>query len=313
MSNELTVIIVSFNTKELTLRCLDLITRELLDYTHDITIVDNCSHDGSAEAIRNYYPQILVIENNFNMGFGSACNLAMERASGKFLLFLNSDAFFCPGSLPILLNKMKRFSNIGMIGPAVLDENQNITRSCFRFTTLSRLILSKLALASFSYYPAQSAVDDQDVDWLSGCCMLVRSEVYRQVGGFDPQFFLYFEETDWAYRIRKSGWRVVYTPEPKVVHIGGASTRMSNKWKHGMLNRSEDLLVKKHFGNLGRFMIVSARLIGAIIKLPLLAVHNMSAKAAAKSSRLERSIWDILFTFNRIEDPRESKLSEPLK
>ena len=200
----ISVVIVSYNTREMTIECLSAVYANLGDVTAEIWVVDNNSRDGSAASIRAEFPNVRVIENERNSGFGSANNLAMKQATGQYFLLLNSDAFLTAGAVDSMLKCAQSHPSAAVIGPRLSNEDGSLQVSCFRFPSPLRAWLENLWISSlFSY---TSAIGDyrrwphdsvRAVDSVIGAYMLVRRQAFEQTGGFDEAFFMYQEETDW--------------------------------------------------------------------------------------------------------------------
>jgi hypothetical protein len=279
MSNDsllLSVIIVSYNTREMTLDCLRTLQRELeqsqLEQQTEIWLVDNASRDNSVEAVRAAFPQVLVIENPNNSGFGAANNLAMQQARGKYFLLLNSDAFPKPGALRTLLDFADAHPEAGAVGPRLLNADGSLQVSCWKFPSPGRVWLENLGLAAL--LPRHPVIGDyfrwahdaeREVDFVIGACLLLRREVYETVGGFDENFWMYAEETDWQRRMKNAGWRVLFTPAAQVTHLGGASgagdARISDAFWDSL-----DLYGRKHHGVAGLLSLHLARFIGSLAR-----------------------------------------------
>ncbi len=265
----LSVIVVSYNTRELTLRCLERVTTELRGHSTEILVVDNASTDGSAQPICERFGQVTLIGCEKNVGFGAANNIAMRGASGMYFLLLNSDAFLMPGSIDAMLRSIESDSKIGIVGPRLMNADGTLQVSCFPFPSPARAWLENLGVARLSK-PASRWGDYRrwthdrvlDVAWAVGACLLVRREVYDQIGGFDERFFMYAEETDWQRRVRDAGWRIVFTPEAQVTHLGGASGASDRPRINEHFFQSLDRYTMKHHGRLGLLSLRLAMCVG---------------------------------------------------
>jgi GT2 family glycosyltransferase len=208
----LSVIIVSYNTREMTLSCLRSLYADIGEYSTEVWVVDNNSRDGSAEAIRASFPGVHIIENDRNAGFGAANNIAMRVAAGQFFLLLNSDAFLTPGAISGMMTCAQSQPKAAVIGPRLLNGDGSLQISCYRFPSPSRAWLENLWISTFfannavlGDYRQWSHDKLRSVDSVIGACMLVRREAFEQTGGFDEQFFMYQEETDWQKSLRELG------------------------------------------------------------------------------------------------------------
>lgn len=276
----LSVIIVSYNTRHLTLDCLRALRLDLhlaqLEEKTEIWIVDNASRDGSVEAIRHEFPDVKIIANRENTGFGAANNQAMEEARGEWFLLLNSDAFPLPGAIKALYEYSCAHPEVAVVGPRLLNADGTLQRSCFRFPTPARAWLENLWISGLlSRFPA---VDDyrrwahdseRAVDFIVGACMMVRREAYAQVGGFDENFFMYSEETDWQRRLQSAGWKIVFLPQAQVTHLGGASGASEKARINNNFFESLDRYERKHHGLKGLISLRGAMIVGGLLRLGL--------------------------------------------
>jgi N-acetylglucosaminyl-diphospho-decaprenol L-rhamnosyltransferase len=234
---DLAVSIVSYRTPELLARCLSAVENARADLRLDVTVVDNASGDGSADLVATHFPWAGLVRNTRNVGFGAAHNQVLREAvqTARCLLVLNADAVPQPGSLRRLVEFLDEQPDVAVVGPRLRYPDGRTQPSRRRFPTRRTLFLESTQLQRFwpdnailrDFYVADRSDDEtQDVDWLVGACLCVRSAAAQQVGLFDERFFLYSEELDWCRRFRAAGWRVVYCPEAEVVHLEGASSRL---------------------------------------------------------------------------------------
>jgi GT2 family glycosyltransferase len=268
------VIIVSFNTRQTTLDCLAALFAGLGETSAEVIVVDNASVDGSVEAIRAAFPKVDVIASDRNLGFGAANNLAMKRSVGRYILLLNSDAFIRPGAISSLVAYLDSHADVGVVGPRLLNADGTLQKSCYPFPTPGRGWIENLWISAlFPNHPRlgdyrQWAHDtERDVAWVIGACMLVRREVFDRVGGFDERFFMYSEEADWQWRIRLAGWKVAFTPSAVVVHLGGASGATDKARIHRHFFTSLDYYQRKHHGLAGLILFRAAMVVGGMLRL----------------------------------------------
>jgi len=272
----LSAIIVSYNTRKMTLDCLRALEADLAGIPSEIWVVDNASTDGSAEAIRQELPGIRVVEVKVNAGFGAANNIAMRQAGGRYFLLLNSDAFPMPGAISALVNYLETHPRAAIAGPRLLNADRSLQVSCFKFPSPARAWLENLWIsaafahnASIGDYRFWRHDSERNVDFLIGACMLVRREVFEQTGGFDEGFFLYSEETDWQRRIRNLGWEIAFTPAAQAIHLGGASGAGDKKNINRFFMESLDRYELKHHGVLGLVSFRCAMVVGCALRAVL--------------------------------------------
>jgi GT2 family glycosyltransferase len=304
------VLIVSYNTRDVTLDCLRALSADLcashtetapepLAASTEIWVVDNASTDGSVLAIRAAFPDVRIIENDRNIGFGAANNRALEQARGEFLLLLNSDAFPEPDTVGILVRYLREHPDVGVVGPRLLNRDGSMQESCFRFPSPRQKWVENLWVSAvFKNHPllgdyrrwAHDA--ERQVDFVSGACMMARREAYEQVGGFDERFFLYSEETDWQRRLRDRGWQVAFTPEARVTHYGGSSGATAKARINRYFYDSMDFYTWKHHGWRGLISLRIAMTIGCFLRaIGWTAAQVLPQKRAVAASKARLYSW----------------------
>lgn len=227
------VIIISYNTKGLTRKCLDQLSKST-GVELEIIVVDNGSTDGSAAEIEAAYPQVKVIRNKGNVGFGKANNQGMKMAKGEYFLLLNSDCFVEKTTVADLIKAMLAMPETGVAGCKLKNHDGSLQPSYGFFPTLFRIIMLMLFIDNLPgvrrFFPSLHVRDPQrytrvaKVDWVMGALMMIKREVYEKTGGFDENYFMYGEEVEWQYRIGQAGYQVKFIPQTSATHIGGASS-----------------------------------------------------------------------------------------
>lgn len=233
---DLSLVIVSYNVRELLISCLESVQASLAasQLTIEIIVVDNASSDDSLEAVRQRFPGVRLIENPANLGFAAANNRGIRDAGGNVIVLLNPDTTVPLRALENLTGYLGDHPDTGVVGPRLAYPDGSTQPSRRRFPTLLTGLLESTIVQDYwpdnpaarRYYMAdQPESVAQEVDWLVGACLAARREVFEQVGLLDESFFMYSEEIEWCHRVRKAGWRIVYFPETTVVHHEGASSR----------------------------------------------------------------------------------------
>lgn len=303
---QISAIIVSYNTRELTRRCLHTLLNEAEreGIVLETWLVDNASRDGSAEMVRAEFPQVHLIASDENLGFGRANNAAMEQATAPYFLLLNSDAFLEPGALTALLNFAAAHPRAAVVGPKLLNGDGSLQPSCWKFPSPTRVWLENLGVAALMSshphlgdYHRWAHDEERAVDFLSGACLLVRRESYEEIGGFDSRFFLYAEETDWQKRMSDAGWQILFTPQASVVHLGGASGVQAEDNAVRMSRNSHfwtglDRFGRKHYGTRGLVLSRAGMVVGSLIRLSLwlgMAWLNPKRSGAARKTARARA------------------------
>ena len=249
------VLIVSYNTRELLLECLESLRAVTLPL--EIVVVDNASSDGSAEAVRERRPDVGVIANRENVGFSKANNLGIRATKAPYVLVMNSDCLSRPGALETLVEILDSRPDVGIVGPRTVSPDGTIQVSFGPDLTpwnewhQRRLVKGVKRKDPASLRRADAlASREHEPDWLSGSCFLARREVLDRVGGFDEAFFLYEEDADLCLRVRQSGSRVLFTPRAEVVHHLGRSMEQASERAQQEYRRSHLLYYRKHNGPL---------------------------------------------------------------
>jgi GT2 family glycosyltransferase len=231
---ELSIVIVSYNTKDLTRECLQYVCREAEGIRTEILLVDNNSSDGSQQMVEAEFPQVKLIRSDVNLGFGAANNLALEVVRGRYVVLLNTDAFLSPGSLAIARDHMAANPRAALGGARLVGRDLSWQPSARMFPSVISDFLVLTGLAAkfpksrlFGHFDRTWAdpLQPSQADWVPGAFSIIRSDVLRTVGFFDPRFFMYGEEVDLCRRIKTAGHQVWYWPDIVVVHIGGESSR----------------------------------------------------------------------------------------
>ncbi len=292
----ISAILVSFNTRDLTLRALETLQRASEGLEIETWMVDNDSRDDSVGGVRARFPDVNVIEAGANLGFGAANNRAMARARGDYFLLLNTDAFLEADALRELLDAAERHPRAAVLAPRILNSDGSRQKSVWPFPTPGNGWIENLglgwALRRFAPHLRQnhSPDDESKVPWAIGACLLVRREAYEQIGGFDERFWMYAEETDWQKSMREAGWSIVFVPSAVVTHLGGASGAGSTRTSVEFF-RSQERYTRKHHGALGLLSARAALLLGQFTRLPffslrvLLTPRNERARAKLKLAR----------------------------
>jgi GT2 family glycosyltransferase len=227
---DVSIVVVTYNALPWIERCLESVR------AYETIVVDHGSTDGTLDLVRRRFPQARLIEEG-NTGLGAGSNTGMRVASGDYFLLLNSDAWAAGGAIERLVAFAEEHREAAVVGPKLLNTDGSLQRSVRGFPTLWRLateyfFLRKLApgtRALNAFYAARFAHDEvREAEFLMGACLLVRREAADTVGLFDEDFFMFSEETDWCYRFRQAGWKVLFFPGAEFVHVGGATT--SQNW-----------------------------------------------------------------------------------
>jgi len=229
---DLSIVIVSFNTRELTRRSLKSIEEYASGISHEVFLVDNASSDGSANMVAEAFPWVHLIRMKENRGFAGGNIPGMERAKGRYVVLLNSDAFLADGVLAKTISHMEKNPEIGVLGCKLTNPDGSLQPSARMLPGPLNKVLHITGLAArFPGSKFFGRVDfswcdhsePQSVGWVVGAFFMIRRKTMEEIGFLDDRYFLYFEEIDYCLTARRAGWDVVFYPHAQVVHLGGQS------------------------------------------------------------------------------------------
>ncbi|MDD5772191.1 MAG: glycosyltransferase family 2 protein [bacterium] len=249
------IIILNWNQKEDTLICLNSVKKLKYD-NYEVIVVDQNSKDGSKEAIKKDYPWVDLIENDDNLGFVEGNNVGIRKVLDiekySYFFILNNDTVVDPDCLDVLVNKAEKDKNIGIAGPKV-----------FYFDP-PNMIFSAGAMIDLKHFEIhhrhEKELDKEDetapieVDYISGCSLLIKKEVIDKIGLMDPRFFIYYEETDWCYRTRRAGYKVLYIPTCKIWHRVSAAMGKASLSTMYYMTRNQFLFLNKNLSPAKRLL-----------------------------------------------------------
>lgn len=224
---EISIIIVNWNTGELLRRCLESVRATLPRLSFEVIVVDNASTDGSVAMLRELFPSVRLIENAENRGFGAANNQALRIMRGRYALLLNSDALLTANAAAELFAYLEGHPDVAMACGQLLNADGSRQNSIAAFPTLLTL-MTNTSLLEYLFprrFPSKRhpLPTPTEIDSAVGACLLVRKSAIDAVGMFDERYFFFFEETDWAYRMRRAGWKIVHVPTAFIYHFQGQS------------------------------------------------------------------------------------------
>jgi GT2 family glycosyltransferase len=259
---DLSIIIVNWNTKNYLRNCIQSISDFAGEVEYEIIVVDNDSSDGSSDMVQKEFPDVHLIKAPHNRGYAAGNNYGIKMARGRYALILNSDTLICDSALEKITNYADQHPDAAVIGCQVWENETTVQMTCFQFPSLLNLFLRTSGLArafKYNHFFGRENMrwwnrdSEKEVDVVSGMFMLVRYDAIKQVGLMDEAFFLYFEETDWCYRFAKAGWKILFWPKAKIMHLegGGKSGKTTSLKLRIQMQKSRLLFFRKHYGTIG--------------------------------------------------------------
>jgi len=269
----------------------------------EVIVVDNASSDSSVAMIEEEFPQVQLIANSENVGFTVGNNQGIAATRGRYILLLNPDTEIVGDALTTMLAYMDDHPQVGALGPQLLNPDGSIQSSRRRFPTIATAFLESTILQQWfprnrvtrHYYITDRPDDEvQEVDWVTGACLLARRETIEEVGLLDEGFFMYSEELDWCRRIKAQGWQLIYLPTARVIHHGAQSSEQVKSFQHIQFQRSKIRYFRKHHGPwqaaVLRLFILATYLYQLIVEaLKWLVGHNRPLRA-----KRVRAYWRVL-------------------
>lgn len=297
MTAALSIIIVSYNTREVTLDCVRSVFAHPPAVPFEVILIDNASADGSAGAVAQQFPQVRLIESGGNLGFAGANNIAAGAAVGQRLLLLNPDTIVLPGSLTALWEFADRLADRGIWGGRTLFEDGSLNpTSCWARITPWSLFCSAVgltwlfprsALFNPESYGGWARDSEREVDIVTGCFLLIDRALWERLGGFDPLFFMYAEEADLCLRAARMGARPTVTPAAEIVHLGGRA-ETSHIDKTIKVARGRITLIRKHWP-------VGRRAFGVLLFRFWAFSRAAAARVAARPGSEARDKWQAIW------------------
>jgi len=270
------VIIVNWNTREILHDCLASIADQT-GLPHEVIVVDNASTDGSADMVQRAFPNVTLIANSDNRGFAAANNQGLAVATGEKLLLLNPDTIILDSAIDVMCGWLDAHEDVGCVGCQVFEDSDTIQRTSFADPGPLNLALVEFGLYRLAprhrflgrpEYGNWDRRSQRDVDVVSGMFMLVPRHVFEAVGFLDEAFFIYAEEADWCRRIRDAGWRCVFAPVARILHLegGSKSTAQIKSRMYVQKQKSKTIYMRKHYGRAGELAARSIFVGGALLR-----------------------------------------------
>ncbi len=280
---DLSVVIVNWNTRKLILECLATLERELSEWERasglrsETWLVDNGSRDGSCDAVRERFPAVEVIGLPENRGFAAGANAGLARLGGRYVLLLNSDAMVTRGAIEECLRVLDEVLDAGLVGPQLVHPDGRLQNSLHAFPSLLTEILPiwLLELLLPHVFPSKRYRHGRpfEVDAVLGAAVFARREAIEKVGPLPEDYFFFLEETDWCWRMKRAGWRVMHAPRARVIHLSGASSKQREPARTRIqYHISLDRFLRTNRGSLTARCVAGVRLMKGLLSLALLCL-----------------------------------------
>ncbi len=301
-AHDLSIIIVSWNVRDLLRACLHSIDAGRGDLNLEVIVVDSASGDGSPEMVRTEFPWVNLMARDENVGFPGGNNVGLAAANGRYLLLLNPDTKIKGNALSKMVAYMEQNPDVGGLGPQLLNDDGSIQPSRNRFPTVATGFFESTWLQPIApkrilrHYYAQDLPDDEtaDVDWVKGACLLTRREVVEQIGGMDEAYFMYSEELDWQRRMKDAGWRIIYFPAAQVLHYEGKSSEQAVTARHINFQRAKLRYFRKYHGRLAAGALRIFLLLNYVWQLVLETGKGLAGHKRPLRRQRVKAYWQVI-------------------
>jgi len=294
----LSIIIVNWNSKDYVRQCLESIARHRPAANFEVIVADNASFDGCDKMLESAFPAAVFLQAGKNLGFAGANNLGARHAKGPNLLFLNPDTEFLGNSIDPLLQRLAALPNAGAVGCKLLHPDRSLQTSCVQSfpTVINQALDSEFLRRRFPRSPLwgmaalhSDEITPSEVEAISGAAILIKRDVFVAVGGFSESYFMYGEDLDLCFKVRRAGYRVYHVPETSIVHYGGGSTKTSaGNFSNVMMRESVHRFLRAHRGvlsaSLYRATMAATALLRMALILPLLLVRRNGVVQRGKTA-----------------------------
>ena len=309
---KLSIVIICWNDWKVIEDCLRSIFESTHTVEYEVIVSDNGSTDGSVEKIRRQFPTVRLVENRANLGFAKGNNAGIQEALGEYVLILNPDTIIHDGSLDRWVEFADRHPEAGAFGCRVTNPDGSYQRAGRPFPTIARYFITALGLRFLGYlkhpvlsdeYEGWKGDTEREVDWQSGCCLMLRGDLLKKLGGFDERFFYQFEEVDLCKRVWGAGYRIRFTPEASITHLGGQSVGRFPTRFAVEVYRNGYRYFYKHYGSSGARQYRRVVLLKLRVRQVGYGLLNLVRPNETVKRRLE--MYRATFRWNKGLDPIE--------
>ena len=278
----LSVVMVSYNTRELLDQCLKSIARETR-VDHEVIVVDNASEDGTPSFVACRHPRVRLIANSENVGFSAGNNQGLKHASGRYQVLLNPDTVIVDRTFDRMVEFFEAHPEVGIVGAKMMSAD-----GCpLRYETWYPTALNYLANSILVRISGDHG--NQEVDFVSGACLMIRQETAREIGPLDENIFMYVEDVDWCLRAKRAGWKVYHCAQARVIHLAGSSSKRDVAARVVNIRQAKLYFVRKHFGWLSCLLLKAVMFGESLAKLlfdTMTYAWSSSERKVFKKSRM---------------------------
>jgi GT2 family glycosyltransferase len=284
---ELSIVIINWRSVDFTRRCLETVYANAKDMAFEIIVVDNASWDGCDEMLKAEFPEVVFVQSQTNLGFAGANNLGFSRCRGQYVLFLNPDTEIQGQALQILLASLRGLPDAGMVGAKLLNSDLSIQTSCVSaFPSITNQALNceqlRKMFPKWRLWGMRALFENRHeptpVESISGACMLMTADVFRQVGGFSTEYFMYSEDIMLSYRVGQTGREIYYVPDATIIHHGGqSSSRRESNFSDIMKRKSMAQFMRVRHGAVYALLFRVSTGVMAAFRLLILSLLSPSA------------------------------------
>lgn len=292
MPPALSIVIVSWNTAQMTVECLQSIAMAPGSERFQVIVVDNASTDGSPDRIRSECPSVDLVEAGSNLGFAAANNLGFRRCEAAMILLLNSDTLVLGDVLQASVAYLDSHRDVGAMGCRVLNADRTVQLTCSSHPSLLNMALMSSGIHRLPLpwvgrylYRGWKRDSERDVDVITGCYLLIRRSILDSIGPLDERFFFCGEETDWCLRIRKAGHRTVFAPVGEIVHFGNASGAKLSWKREVLLSAGLVKLESKHEGRLRGLAMFAILWLHSALRAAALSIVGVVARSESARAK----------------------------
>lgn len=272
---DVSIIIINWNTKEMLKECLNSIKKHTKNINYQVIIVDNNSSDGSIEMLNSQFKEFVIVESKENLGFGRAHNLALPYINGKYTLLLNPDTLLKENSIKTMIEFIEKNEDIGLLSCKLLNADGTLQSSYWNFPDIKEAV--REAIVNIAKIPfdltkkindlKQMKVSSKEIECVMGAVMLLPSELFLEMNGFDDDYFMYGEDMDICWIVRSKGYKVFYCVDTEIYHIFGQSSKQISYWREVKTSSALKLFLKKRRGEVYELVFVILKIILNIINI----------------------------------------------